>query len=97
MVAPRLKTPLDYLRNGYPGKAIELMSADRRLVSARGADECTPLHHAARFGHLDAVKWLLEHGANVNAIAYNGFTPLHLTDDPAVIDLILQHKPDLTI
>lgn len=96
-VAPRLVTPHDYLRSGYPGKAIEIMKGDRTWISRRDDNQCTPLHHAARFGHPGAVKWLLEHGADVNAIAYNGFTPLHLTDNPDVIALILQHRPDLTI
>jgi ankyrin repeat protein len=96
-VATNLKTPLDFLWNGFPTAAIGLMTADPKLISARGDDECTPLHHAARFGNVDAVRWLLEHGADVNAIAYNGFTPLHLSDHHEVIELILQYKPDLTI
>ncbi|KAL8870673.1 MAG: hypothetical protein Q9174_003337 [Haloplaca sp. 1 TL-2023] len=30
----------------------------------RGFDNATPLHHAARLGNIDAVRWLLNHGAN---------------------------------
>jgi ankyrin repeat protein len=74
-----------------------MMEDDPKWIAARDNYECTPLHHAARFAHIAAVKWLLDHGADVNAIAYNGFTPLHLTDDLDVIQLILQKKPDLTI
>lgn len=38
----------------------------------------TPLHHAVRFRSPEAVKALLEHGANVNqACRRNGSTPLH--------------------
>lgn len=96
-VALRLVTPLDYLCNGYPGKAIEIMQDDRSWISRTDEYQFTPLHHAARYGYLDAVKWLLGHGADVNAIAVNGFTPLHLADDAEVADLILQSNPDLTI
>jgi tankyrase len=59
----------------------------RRLVRAlkRGADihttdknGVTALHHAVRFRSTEAVKTLIEHGANVNqACRRNGSTPLH--------------------
>jgi ankyrin repeat protein len=73
------------------------MSADPKWISRADDDSCTPLHHAARFGSPEAVKWLLDHGADVNAIAYNGFTPLHLADDPRIVELILQKRPNLSI
>lgn len=92
-----LKTPHELLWNGFPAAAIEMMEADPKWISVRDKEECTPLHHAARFEHIDAVKWLLDHGADANAIAYNGFTPLHLTDHREVIELILVKQPDLTI
>ena len=97
LIAPRLKTPHDYLGNGFPEEAIEMMNDDPKWINTQDENECTPLHHAAQLGYTNAVKWLLDHGANVNAIAINGFTPLHLTDDLDVIQLILQKKPDLTI
>jgi hypothetical protein len=84
-------------RCGYPGAAIEMMNADAKWISAVDELSCTPLHQAARFGHRGAVKWLLDHGADVNAIAYNGFTPLHLTEDQGVIALIAQNHADLSI
>ncbi len=96
-IAPGLTTPHDYLQHGFPGKAIELLAADPQLIERPDANQCTPLHHAARFGHTEAVKWLFDHGADGNAIAYNGFTPLHLSDDRDVIAIILQSKPDLSI
>lgn len=96
-IARGLKTPHDYLIHGFPDKAIELFTADPMLIEQRDGNQCTPLHHAARFGHPAAVHWLLDHGANVNAVAYNGFTPLLLSDDRDVIATILQYKPDLSI
>ena len=38
----------------------------------------TPLHYAAERGHFDCVQLLLDHGANVNAVNENGYTPLHM-------------------
>ena len=44
LIAPGLKTPHDYLWNGFPEKAIELMTADPKWINARAEDdECTPL------------------------------------------------------
>jgi ankyrin repeat protein len=97
-VADSLKTPHNYLWNGFAEKAIEMMEADPKWIAARDdEDQCTPLHYAARFGPLLTVEWLLDHGADVNAVAYNQFTPLHLADDPAIVRLILEKQPDLTL
>ncbi len=38
----------------------------------------TPLHAAALHGHVDVTMMLLDHGANINARADRGQTPLHL-------------------
>jgi ankyrin repeat protein len=97
LVAARMTTPHHYLWNGFPGRAVELMKADRTWINRVDEEQCTPLHHAARFGYLEAVKWLLDNGANNNAIAYNGFTPLHLADDRDTIALLLSRHPDLSI
>jgi ankyrin repeat protein len=97
LVAARLKTPHDYLSNGFPEKALEMLKADRGWITRLGEYQTTPLHEAAWNGHLDVVKWLLENGADVNAIAYNGFTPLHLCKDRDVIAILLSKHPDLTI
>jgi ankyrin repeat protein len=95
--ASRMRTPHDYLWNGFPNKALEVMKADHAWISREDNMQCTPLHHAARFGYPEVVKWLLDNGADVNASAYNGFTPLHLAKDRRVIALILAHHPDLNI
>lgn len=97
LMAADSESPHDYLCKDNPQRAIEMMAADSSWIAKKDEDSCTPLHHAARYGHLEAVRWLLDHDADINATAYNGFTPLHLTDDPKVIQTILQKKPDLTI
>jgi uncharacterized protein len=45
----------------------ELVAADSASVDARSADGFTPLHLAAFFGHLDAARMLMAHGADVDA------------------------------
>ena len=63
----------------------------------------TPLHHAVANGQTDAARWLLEHGAPVDAheAAKIGETALSLAvrgDDPGIVELLLQHgaNPDIT-
>lgn len=41
-------------------------------------DDQTPLHCAARMGHKELVKLLLDHKANPNATTTAGQTPLHI-------------------
>lgn len=95
-VALRINTPHLYLWNGFPQRAIDIMQADPKWVSTQDKEECQPLHHASRFRHLAAVEWLLENGADVNAEAYNRFTPLYFADRPNIVKAMLQYHPDLT-
>ncbi len=64
------------------GDSVELetlLSGNRSLASALSPDGWTPLHLAAHFGKLDAVRILLNKGAPVNARSTNAMqnTPLH--------------------
>jgi hypothetical protein len=57
---PKLKPPQDYLWNACPQQALKLLKADHSWISNRDReDQCTPLHHAARFGYKDVVIWLI--------------------------------------
>ena len=58
-----------------------LVTGNRSLVSALSSDGWTPLHLAAFFGKIDAVRLLLNKGASVTARSTNPMenTPLHLS------------------
>ena len=57
-----------------------MLESNPALVHARHPqDETTPLHAAASVSWDTVVAWLIEHGANVNARAKWGATPLEVT------------------
>lgn len=60
-------------------------------VNHKNKKGATPLHHAARLGYLDGVKFLVEKGADVNAVNKDvyGYTPLAVN--------ILKDEPDKDI
>jgi len=50
----------------------------------------TPLHFAAFFGNVTMARFLLEHGADPNAVSEYGETPLHLTLCPTLLGLTIK-------
>src|ERR1700761_2878509 len=77
-------------------RAQELLRSDPKLVSARDANlQETPLHIAARFGPVEMVDLLIRMKADVNATAYNGFTPLHVTEVKDIAALLIKAGADL--
>jgi ankyrin repeat protein len=92
------------LWNGDTYCAMAMLRNDPSLVHSRDDDRRTPLHIAARFGEsgvprwsgkIFVVEWLIEHGADVNATAYNRFTPLHLATNGEIARILISHGADL--
>jgi len=69
----------------------EMLEEDAALANVYSADGWTPLHLAAHFGHTNAVRWLLEAGADARARSRNELAnqPLHAaTAGPAPVELL---------
>ncbi|XP_036180564.1 ankyrin repeat domain-containing protein 49 isoform X3 [Myotis myotis] len=75
-----------------------LLSEKATLVNTRDEDEYTPLHRAAYGGHLEVVRELIAHGADVHAVTVDGWTPLHSAckwNNARVASFLLQHDADI--
>ena len=69
------------------------------VVDVQGDYDFTPLYAASYDGHVDIMRWLLNHGADANAFC-SGFTPLieaasemHLE----AVQVLLEHNADINL
>ena len=64
---------------GRTDRLRELLEDDPELVCARSSDTFTPLHYAAFFSSPEAARLLVDHGADVDAVAdaFDAVRPLH--------------------
>jgi hypothetical protein len=62
---------------GFRDLAEHLIAEHPEHVNARGGEEVTSMHAAAKAGHSDILSLLLEHGANVDTQSRSDWTPLH--------------------
>jgi ankyrin repeat protein len=94
-IDPKLQTPNDYLKEGYPKRALAIMRTERTWLTKRDKDNDTPLRVAASYGHTDVVRWLLENGADPSAQGFNGQTALWSAEEPEIAKLLIEHKARL--
>jgi ankyrin repeat protein len=86
----------DALVKGNSPRAIALLKKTPALMGSIIDDERqTPLHVAVWMNRTDVVSWLVAHKANVNAICYNGFTPLHLCETAQTARILIRGGADL--
>jgi len=76
----------------------DLLYGHGAIVEVEDADNDTPLFAASAYGQVDTVRWLLDHGADVNASQSS--KPLHLAAHNLHFDavqLLLEHKADTNL
>ena len=67
-VVTTLEKLIEAAEAGSVSEIHDLLRSDPGLVNQRDSQGATPLHYAAFGGHSDAVRLLLGHGAEINAI-----------------------------
>jgi ankyrin repeat protein len=88
-------------RSGEPFYPIAELLVRRSGVDLndRGNQGRTLLHGAANRGTLKAVRWLLEHGADPNALDEHGRSPLHVcarrNTSTSVVRLLIEAGSDI--
>ena len=75
-VDPKVAAVIAAVRSRDRATLETLIAADPALVTSKDAAGSTPLHHAAGFGALDSLAFLVDKGADVNAKNRRGSTPL---------------------
>lgn len=56
-----------------------LLKRESQLLHFQDSEGYMPIHHAAESNALEALRFLIENGAEINAQADNGDTPARLT------------------
>lgn len=62
---------------GDVGKVPEVLEHNPTLVDSKGEQNWTPLFFGVANDHMDVAEFLLAAGADLNAKASDGYTPLH--------------------
>ncbi len=88
-------TPHEYLFYGYPEKAFEMVRANPEWITKEAADLDTLLHLACRYNEIEFARWLLDHGADVNDVGGNDFTPLHFAQSAEMAQLLIERGVDV--
>ena len=97
------RTPLHYAAHWGLHFMIEFLVTEgysqKMHVDLRSPYNETPLHLASKYGHVKAVRTLIEHGADVKAQSVHGLTPLHLASLQGQVDIariLIGHGVDVT-
>lgn len=79
---------------GDLAKVKTLIEKDPALVKARTPRNSTPLHLAAMIDSVEIAKYLIENGADINAVRFDGNTPLILAGTK-VTKLLIEKGADI--
>ncbi len=69
-----------FLKAAEKGKidyVLKILEKDASLINCKDSDGYSGLHRAAYNGHVDMVKVLLNHGADIASLTENMWQPLH--------------------
>jgi ankyrin repeat protein len=70
-------------------KVIDIVSRNLSLVHWRGINGYSLMHWAARYHNAEIVKYLLDHGADINVLSHDQCTPLGMTSNRSDVGIAL--------
>jgi len=84
----------DWAAEGQVELLKEVFDVDPSLIHWNDENGWTPLHEAARWGHVDLVNYLIENGADINHLTQGGSSPLHVAkieqgEDHKIVAMLL--------
>lgn len=87
----------DLFRVGHLQTVKTAIIKNPKLINMHDPDNLmTPLHGAARFGTPELILFFIQKGADVNAVEYNAFTPLHDAATGANAKMLILNGADTT-
>jgi ankyrin repeat protein len=90
-IDPKLAALIAAVRSAPRAAAEKLLKGNPELLHAKDAGDSTLLHHAAGFGTLETMRWLIDSGATVGATNRRASTPLHWAiHDEAKVRLLIE-------
>ena len=84
-------------RRGFDDAVEIILENDDNIIYDYGLNECTALHHAAKYGHTDIVRMLIKYGADLDAQDKCGATPLHYaasSEYPDIVQILIENGAD---
>ena len=88
---PHLKRFFDAALFGSVAEVRRLVEADKSLLAARDSMGFTVLHIVAGEDRPEVQRFLLESGADPNAVNDEGVSPLHIASYPGFAAMLLKH------
>jgi len=83
------------IRSGDLSKVKELVEKDTQLVKARNANQSTPLHVAVDADNEPIARYLIEKGAELNAVNRYNWTPLLYAKGKETVNLLIEKGADI--
>jgi ankyrin repeat protein len=87
----------DAIRKADLTKVKELVEKDPQLVKAKNARQSTPLHVAVDVNNEPIARYLIEKGADLNAVNGNNWTPLFYAKEKEIAKLLVEKGADINL
>ncbi|XP_028400030.1 ankyrin repeat domain-containing protein 49-like isoform X2 [Dendronephthya gigantea] len=92
------KVFLKAAEKGRVDSVLKMLEKNESLINCKDFDGYSALHRASYNGHVDMVKVLLNHGADICSLTENMWQPLHCAcrwDQTEVASVLLQNHADI--